>query len=1436
MTESFLRRATAPVFTKSEIFSVNVDRIDVILPNKRTFTVPVHDDIKGSQILANIRKYNVSSFVICRNPSSSAFYDVLYCDKDNEKIAKMINLTTPFEDSLLSTLFISNRTILSRKQRMAFNVFQLSEFIKLLEIQELNFRASKYFSKSREYDIKVQLPSKLVVEISIKSDKKIHYITKKLYQILIDLYGQDTIKSSRNYKFSTISGIFPSSKGIFKDEPELMSALKNQKMMCDRHMFVYQQKYGENKFDTAVNRYTHELDLSPFPDDDEMRRLNVSLSKVRAEVESERIKKLTQNPLLARMRISESEPPLTAYFQKIKEAEKSGNKGKDQYLTYISMKAELRSGGIDSEATGLSIRVPYETTASQAIKMLLDKLKRMSIRKSTIRKDSDDISDFKDDSLYSSPLSSLVEDSSVDKTTPFLSKGLENVLSMPVANNEPLNLDIPFTSTPSNDNLLNPGKRMNISYNNTKAKHATANDIFPKFDLGIPSFPSDDDFSNFIPESIAKSSIPFLPKLMSIPLSSIKLPPPVFFDEVSDPIKRNSQAVISKPNLTLIESQEAQKKLRSRKSEYQPKKSSVAQKNILNPTSECNIDKEKIKPVKIGDNKDIMETKKGIVIIESSPHDKHQNEIPKDNIKDEKQCTINDVVPVYNPEDYVLILRGMDEVLAGDTPLVYFVSVRQFLLSTKHILDLLLVEKKTVVASILSKEMSQNFDAEDSEKSSAFSSIDIIQAPELDSLMGNSPCLPHLTITEPFSIFISNCFNVVTEKPSKKFCIRTSLINGTTELCKSEYTKSICGTSTLLFNELLTLKLPIASLPRTARISITLYNNTKKVKMPLATINFPVFTYNGWMNHDIFTKKMWKDRDMDYFLTTCESNEKNPIFITFKLPIFHYPVAFIYLPPLSKSSIKGTISVPKSSLDKINELKKKDATYELTNKDKNLLWKHRDLICQFASLLPHMLASIDYSNPKQVLEIPLILKKWIKPSPTEAMTLLDAKFADHSIREYAVNCLESFSDNEIMLYMLQLVQALKYELYADSPLARFLIKRGLSEPKFLGHQLFWQLISEAHLSYIRERFSAILVNFVYGVGSYRDELIKGYKFTQQLVELNQKLCNLKYNEATQPFREALKQMEIPKEFHLPMDPRLIVDNFIIDQCKVMNSKKKPFFLTFNNAAPFASEPVQTLFKVGDDLRQDQLTLQVMKVMEHLWRQHGYDYHMKCYGVLPTGFNQGFIEVVPNAMTEAAIQQERGTFSGVFDKETYINYLKKHNMSSVGYQMARNNFRLSSAGYAVATCVLGIADRHPGNIMVQQDGHFFHIDFGHFLGNFKTKLGYQREKAPFHFSEAAAFVLDDVDSDTFKQFEKDAGNAFNILRHNSRLLITLFMLMLGTGIPELQKPKDIEYLKNMLFLDINDDDESSQAFAKLTKESLASTRTKLNNLFHNIKTG
>lgn len=186
----------------------------------------------------------------------------------------------------------------------------------------------------------------------------------------------------------------------------------------------------------------------------------------------------------------------------------------------------------------------------------------------------------------------------------------------------------------------------------------------------------------------------------------------------------------------------------------------------------------------------------------------------------------------------------------------------------------------------------------------------------------------------------------------------------------------------------------------------------------------------------------------------------------------------------------------------------------------------------------------------------------------------------------------------------------------------------------------------------------------------------------------------------------------------PLDPAYKLGLLRITKCKFMDSKMKPLWLVFENADKTAQD-VYLIFKNGDDLRQDMLTLQMIRIMDQMWKEEGLDLRMTPYKCVSLAKNVGLIEVVLNADTIANIQKEKGSAAlAAFKKGSLFSWLKDHNPGEA-LKKAVEEFTLSCAGYCVATYVLGIADRHNDNIMVKRNGQLLHIDFGHILGKFKV---------------------------------------------------------------------------------------------------------------------
>jgi phosphatidylinositol kinase/protein kinase (PI-3 family) len=117
-----------------------------------------------------------------------------------------------------------------------------------------------------------------------------------------------------------------------------------------------------------------------------------------------------------------------------------------------------------------------------------------------------------------------------------------------------------------------------------------------------------------------------------------------------------------------------------------------------------------------------------------------------------------------------------------------------------------------------------------------------------------------------------------------------------------------------------------------------------------------------------------------------------------------------------------------------------------------------------------------------------------------------------------------------------------------------------------------------------------------------------------------------------------------------------------------------------------------------------------------------------------------------------------------------------------------------------------------------------------LGEETDALMISRERAPFVFTPAMAYVLGGSSSPLFKEFELLCCRAYNVLRKHSTLLITLFSLMLQCGIPELETDADIVWLREKLLIG-SSDEEAAKYFNARIHEALTTRTVQLNDAVH-----
>ena len=114
--------------------------------------------------------------------------------------------------------------------------------------------------------------------------------------------------------------------------------------------------------------------------------------------------------------------------------------------------------------------------------------------------------------------------------------------------------------------------------------------------------------------------------------------------------------------------------------------------------------------------------------------------------------------------------------------------------------------------------------------------------------------------------------------------------------------------------------------------------------------------------------------------------------------------------------------------------------------------------------------------------------------------MLDARFPDTKVREYAINRLRDFPDEMIDNLMLMLCQCLLYETFLINPLSDFLIERSILNPKLIGNSFIWFNRVNMKNPLFEERLSAYILQLLMISGkSFLNDTFNTIKFNYYLL-------------------------------------------------------------------------------------------------------------------------------------------------------------------------------------------------------------------------------------------------------------------------------------------------------------------------------------------------
>ncbi|AQK52127.1 Phosphatidylinositol 3-kinase VPS34 [Zea mays] len=493
--------------------------------------------------------------------------------------------------------------------------------------------------------------------------------------------------------------------------------------------------------------------------------------------------------------------------------------------------------------------------------------------------------------------------------------------------------------------------------------------------------------------------------------------------------------------------------------------------------------------------------------------------------------------------------------------------------------------------------------------------------------------------------------------------------------------------------------------------------------------------------------------------------------------------------------------------------------------EKQLVWKFRFSLMSEKKALTKFVRSVDWSDNQVSKRNSYVNVLFLFCNFIFGFAGLSNNCFSAKVRGYAVSVLERADDEELQCYLLQLVQALRFERSDKSRLALFLVNRALSNIEIASF-LRWYILVELHSpAYARRYYGTydMLENSMMKLVGREDGDEDGFRLWQSLTrqtDLTAQLCSImkdvrNVRGSAQKKIEKLRQLlsgvfseltNFDEPIRSPLAPTLLLTGVVPQESSIFKSALNPLRLTFKTANGGTSK---IIYKKGDDLRQDQLVIQTVSLMDRLLKLENLDLHLTPYRVLATGQDEGMLEFISSSSLAQILSEHRSITS----------YLQKFHPDEDGpfgiTAQCLETFIKSCAGYSVITYILGVGDRHLDNLLLTDDGRLFHVDFAFILGRDPKPF-----PPPMKLCKEMVEAMGGAESQYYTRFKSYCCEAYNILRKSSSLILNLFKLMERSGIPDISADESGGLkLQEKFRLDL-DDEEAIHFFQDLINDSVS----------------